>query len=317
VDDADRVVRFLSRRGAELKADDLRRWWTAPATELAEDTRIAEASGGELVGYGIVHPHDREYARIDLNAWVDPVGGGRPAATGLLAALVLRADRLAGRAPAGTPVVLRGRIEVPEGGESLLEEHGLAATGGAFRVTIAFIDPPPEPAWPEGLVLSPFRPGVDERAVYDVFAESFADNPGFETEPFEEWVETIRDPGFDPNLCLVVRAGEEVAAFSLSKLQRADPAVGWILSLGVGHRWRRRGLGLTLTRQTFLELYRRGARQVSGAVDFGLESTSLQMDFRLGMHIAERVVTFERSLRRGRPIVRGAARAARHLRHRR
>ena len=154
VDDADRVARFLSERGAELTADDLRRWWTAPTTELAEDTRIAEAGGGELVGYGIVHPQDREYARIALDAWVDPVGGGRPAASGLLAALVLRADKLAGRAPAGTPVVLRGRIEVPEeGGESLLEEHGLAATGGAFRVTIAFIDPPPEPAWPEGLVL--------------------------------------------------------------------------------------------------------------------------------------------------------------------
>ena len=114
-----------------------------------------------------------------------------------------------------------------------------------------------------------------------------------------------------------MRAGEEVAAFSLSKLLRADPAVGWILLLGVGHRWRRRRLGVTLMRQTFVELYRRGARQVGGAVDFGLESTSLQMCSRVGMDIAERVVTFERSLRRGRPVVHGAARAARRLRKRR
>lgn len=153
---------------------------------------------------------------------------------------------------------------------------------------------PTEPASPPpDVVIRPFRRG-EERAVYDVHAESFADALDRIDIAYEEWLEDrVEHPSFDPSLWLVAEGRDELAGIALSRM-RAER--GWVGILGVRARWRRRGLGMALLQAVVAEFGRRGVRTVGLRVDAESPTGALRLYERAGMNVVAQFDTYEREL---------------------
>jgi ribosomal protein S18 acetylase RimI-like enzyme len=76
--------------------------------------------------------------------------------------------------------------------------------------------------------------------------------------------------------------------------------IGWIRSLGVRRRWRRKGLAMALLHHSFGEFYRRGKRSVGLGVDSENPTGATRLYERAGMHIAEVFDLCEKELRAGK-----------------
>jgi GNAT superfamily N-acetyltransferase len=312
--DAERVARFVNTRGADLSADFLARWWRA-AERSSGEARLVETENGALLGYGFAYPVDLARSTLTIDLRVDPTRGGDAVTGALLDGLEPGIERLADAAGRGRAVVARGRVEVIDGGsESALQSRGYRVVGGSFRVGIDFTEPPPEPGWPPGTEVRTFRPGLDDEAFHGVLAEAFEGSPAMDVDSFDVWTEQTRADDFDPTLWFLATCDGEAAAAGLAAHHRHDPSTGWIPALGVRAAWRRHRVGQAMMQHMFGDLYRRGARHVGGAVDFLLDSSALQFDLGVGMHVVEQVVVFEREVRRGRRAVAAAAQIRRRLR---
>jgi hypothetical protein len=56
-----------------------------------------------------------------------------------------------------------------------LEDRGYRFIRHHLFMLIKLSSEPPDPGWPEGIIVRPFRPG-DERAVYEADMEAFSDH---------------------------------------------------------------------------------------------------------------------------------------------
>jgi GNAT superfamily N-acetyltransferase len=93
---------------------------------------------------------------------------------------------------------------------------------------------------PDGAVIRPARPGVEDAAVWQVVEDAFNEWPGREPSSFEDWAaEVVRRPGFEPWQLLVVDHDSEVVGACFVIVAGND---SWVQQLAV--RRDRRGLGL-------------------------------------------------------------------------
>jgi ribosomal protein S18 acetylase RimI-like enzyme len=105
----------------------------------------------------------------------------------------------------------------------------------------------------------------------------------------------LDNPQFDPELWLLAEDDGEIAGISLCQRQRsADPALGWVQTLGVRPPWRRRGLATALLQHSFAELQRRGARRAGLGVDAENPTGAVRLYERAGMHVDRRNDTWEK-----------------------
>src|SRR4029079_12656768 len=110
------------------------------------------------------------------------------------------------------------------------------------------------------------------------------------------------DPEFDPTLWPIAldRLSGEVAGFSLNRYRMG---IGWIRTLGVRRRWRKRGLGEALLLHSFDEFYKRGTKTIGLGVDAQSPTGATRLYQRAGMHVAAEYVIYEKELRLGREPV--------------
>jgi mycothiol synthase len=148
---------------------------------------------------------------------------------------------------------------------------------------------PAEPVWPEGISVRAFRRGEDDRRVYEVQEETFADQ--FEAEPmsYEEWRHwSFREP-FDPGLWFLAEEGGELAGILLARSERAgDETLGWVSVLGVRRPWRRRGLGRALLLHSFHALRARGKPRAGLGVDGSNPTGAVELYEAAGMRVVRR-----------------------------
>src|SRR5262249_47053123 len=170
-------------------------------------------------------------------------------------------------APGDVALSRNWTISTKPASHRLLEEEGYTASLVEARMEIELDEEPQAPAWPEGVQLRTFIPGLDERAVHRLIQQSFHDSGTRGDVPLEEWGDQlIHRNDFDPTLVFLVLAGEEVVAAALCYNY---PEGGWMRQLGVLGPWRGRGLGMSLLCQSFGEFYRRGNRNAGLTVDPG------------------------------------------------
>jgi ribosomal protein S18 acetylase RimI-like enzyme len=169
-------------------------------------------------------------------------------------------------------------------------------------------EPPPQPKWPETILLRTFQDYPELRAVYRAVDEAFQDHWGYVKRSEEESLERIRhrienDPDHDPSLWFLAMDGDEIAGISLCHPKTGDDSnMGWVNSLGVRRPWRRQGLALALLHHSFGELYRRGKRQVGLGVDAGSLTGATRLYEKAGMYVARQLVTYEKELRPGKEL---------------
>ena len=300
VEDAPAIAALFSRLAEAggagwASADEVRSWLTQPGVDL-EDFRVFERDG-DLVAYADVYlTTGSDRAWFDLRVPPEP-----PLAD---EALAWAEGRARGH---GRPVA---RIAVEAGsllGE-IVERRGYRPIRHSFRMRIDLDEPPPEPEWPDGIVVREAAPAED-RAVYEATTEAFLDHWEFTVEPFERWLHELSTRA--GRTWFVAVAGDEIAGVCLCSENERDAGrrTGWVDELGVRPPWRRRGLGRALLLHAFHVFRARGLPAVGLGVDGESTTGAVRLYERAGMRVAGRRDTYERRLdsRRSIPNCRGGA----------
>jgi ribosomal protein S18 acetylase RimI-like enzyme len=273
-EDAEEVAQLYARAYGEarrLDADEVRSWLRNEALE-PDWLRVLEIDG-QVAGYGDIDVHEDEVG-VDLAApghwepfldWAEDVAH---------AATIPRVR-----------VYLLPNLEL----ESLLSRRGYRLWRSSYTMEGPLDDPAP-PELPSGFELRAYSPDVDEDDLRTTVNDVFRDDPFFhEVSPARFRKGYLRARGYDASLWFLAWRDGELAGFALALPERAgDTELGWIESIGVRQRWRRRGLGEALLRAAFAELYSRGLRRVGLGVDAGNETGALSLYERVGLHPVSR-----------------------------
>ncbi|TML57953.1 MAG: GNAT family N-acetyltransferase [Actinobacteria bacterium] len=283
-DDAEAVLELI---GPELHfgLDDIRNEWRS--VDLERDTWAWE-HGGRLAAFGILRSRGEE---LSVNGFVHPDFRGRGLGTAILQATEARArERDAWKLD-------NGILATDHAAAALLEASGYRDARHYFVMTIELEEPPPAPEWPAGLEPRPFE-REHARAFHAADDEAFQDESGYESEPFEEFVERrLESPRFDPKLWTAVWDGDEIAAALIADWKRFG--AGWIAGLAVRRPWRRRGLGRALLLRSFGQFYERDERRVSLSVHTENPSGATRLYERVGMRVEREEVLYQKELDAG------------------
>lgn len=299
---------------------DVRFATEADAAAVAE---LARACEEEALGAGVVNEGDiRDWWRVTVpgeNVWlirregrlaaavtlwprndfptvwgdVHPELRGHGLGTALVELTETRAREL------GASTIRSDAFARDEAAVAFLESQGYRPVRRYYEMRIELGDePPPEPQWPEGLNVSPFRDG-DGPAFHATLGESFQDEWGHSPIEYEEWRRArLEAEDFDPDVWAVVRDGDDIAAVVRCDVFRYGG--GWVGAIGVRKPWRRRGVGLALLHHMFGVFHARGERSVGLGVDAASETGAFRLYERAGMTPALGWVTNERQLTEAR-----------------
>ena len=175
---------------------------------------------------------------------------------------------------------------------ALYEACGYRFARTFHLMSVELLHAPREPRAPEGIVLDAFRES-DARAVFDTFAEAFADEWGFSSSPYEEWYER-RVANADTRFYFVARAGSEIVGALRGQTEWRGG--GFVGMLGVRRAWRGRGIGEALLRHAFKAWYDSGEQRVLLAVDSENRSGAMRLYERVGMRVELENVIYEKEL---------------------
>ena len=248
--------------------------------------RARRARGDRVVGYGVVRERG-ELARVE--GYVDPGAFGR--GIGTLIAETLEREAAAG----GARRVQNAVLEPDAAAHALLESLGYAAVRVFREMRIELDAPPPAPEWPDGLRVVPFDPERDARDFHAAQQEAFADHWEFTPRGFESWSNAhLVGERFDPALWGVVRAGDEIAAGTIST--GATYGGGFVHAVFTRRPWRRRGVGAALLADAFGRLWEAGERSIGLGVDAASDTGAFRLYERAGMTPALGWVAYEKVL---------------------
>ena len=244
---------------------ELRREWDD--LDLEHDVWLVEVDG-TLAACGMVET--RRGDPFFADGYVHPDCERRGIGSELLRVMEDRARELGGRRLqnatfAGDPCV-----------DALYERRGYAPIRHFWRMVADLADQPAV-ASPAGIEIRRYRHPEEARTVHAVLEESFEDHWNHRPREFEDWSRRVFAlPDFDPGLCWVAYERGEMVGAAVCNWKRFGDW-GWIASLGVRRRWRRRGIAEALLKSSFGEFLRRGERRVALGVDAQSETGATRL----------------------------------------
>lgn len=180
--------------------------------------------------------------------------------------------------------------------------HGFAPIRYFFRMRRDLSQAIPERPLPAGLRLTTFAqsPELDAR-LREAFNESFRDHWSFEAVSARDW-ETffIRRTTFRPDLTFIVLDGNEIAAFSLNRVDPAETprqgySAGWVGTLGTRRAWRKRGLASALLVESMRAFRAEGLEYAVLGVDAHNPTGALGLYESLGFVSYKTTVAYEKN----------------------
>ena len=263
---------------------DLEEEWSE--VDLERDARVVR-DGDRVVGYGLVRERG-EVWRVEGYIHPDALGRG----IGTLIATWLEDAAARG----GARRVQNAVLEADSAARSLLESLGYAAVRVFRELRIELEAPPPEPEWPDGLRVVRFDPERDAREFHTAHQEAFADHWDYTPRDFEWWSKVhFESERFDPTLWCVVRAGDEIAAGTISTGDTYGG--GWVHTLFTRRPWRHQGVGAALLSDSFERFWERGEHGVGLGVDTANETGAFRLYERAGMTPVLGWTVYEKELR--------------------
>jgi mycothiol synthase len=289
--------------------ESLRSFLTTPGYDIAHSTRIVFTDKGELVAGMIVADLDNPPVHPQAAGSVLPDYERRGLGTALVEWAEERCKEAIVRCPAGARVAMHCQTSPDHHATvHLFEQQGMQAIRYFYFMVIDLDSQPPEPVWPDGIVIRTYAEVPDMLAVYRATEDSFRDHwgtiTGNEEERVQRWKHRVEsDPDFDPSLWYLAYAGDEIAAINLcSPTAGVDASMGYVETLGVRRPWRRQGLAQALLYHAFNEFYRRGKPRVSLGVDASSLTGATRLYEKVGMHVALVNVVYEKELRPGKEL---------------
>jgi ribosomal protein S18 acetylase RimI-like enzyme len=267
--------------GLDLERDA---WLVELDGRIAGVAHLLERKGGRFIGDGYVHP--------DLT--------GRGVGDRMLNLIERRVLELQPEWPTdGRVAVELAHLVGDARAPALFRAHGFVRAGSFFRMVADVRDEPPEPRWPEGIVLVPLDVDRHGRALHDAELEALADEWEYVPLGYDEWHDRVFDrSGFDPSLVPVAWDGNRVVAFSRNYAKR-NGDWGFVGTLGVRPAWRRRGLGLALLHESFRRFRSTGETTVALGVDVENPTGATRLYERAGMSVLWQADVWQKELRPG------------------
>jgi GNAT superfamily N-acetyltransferase len=253
--------------------------------DLERDSLVV-VDGERVLGYGLLR---EQGGRWSGEGCVHPDALGR----GIGAMIVTALEEDAARR--GARRFHNHVLEADANARRLLESLGYEAVRVFREMRIELAAAPPAPAWPDGLRVVPFDPERDARAFHAAHQEAFADHWDHTPRPFESWSKGhIGSDRFDPTLWCVVRAGDEIAAGTISTADTYGG--GFVHALFTRRPWRKRGVGAALLADVFGRFWQRGERSIGLGVDAASATGAFRLYERAGMRPALGGVVYEKEL---------------------
>jgi mycothiol synthase len=240
--------------------------------DLEQDTRVIR-DGDRIVGYGLVRERGERW-RVEGYVHPDALGRG----IGKRLATELEEDA----ARCGARRVQNSVLEADSAACRLLESLGYDAVRVFRELRVELESPPPRPEWPDGLRVAAFDPERDPLEFHAAHQDAFADAWDYTPRDFESWSKVnLGSERFDPTLCCVVRAGDEIAAGTICTGDTYGG--GWVHVLFTRRPWRRQGVGAALLGHSFGRFWERGEHSVGLGVDAASDTGAFHLYERAGM----------------------------------
>jgi len=174
----------------------------------------------------------------------------------------------------------------------LLTSCGYRAVRQYWEMEISLPGPRQQSGTPDDVSIRSFRPGQDERTVYEVWRDSFADHWGSVERAYEDWAAgSFELPHFDPSLWFLAEASGRVVGITLGEPFGAD---GHISTVGVLSPWRRRGIGAAMLERAFAAFRERGIGRVTLGVDSENATGAASVYERVGMRVFRTYALFRK-----------------------
>ncbi|MGC9349036.1 MAG: GNAT family N-acetyltransferase [Anaerolineae bacterium] len=314
LDDADAVVELINacsiadRGHPTTDLSEIRNDWISPYCDPQTNARLVY-DGKELVGCASLWT-EPPCVTIYASVRVHPDDKGRGVGTYLARWAAARAWKAAvSVAPENARIAIHQfRPATDADSRGLLLSEGYQDVRHGYRMLIELENPPPSPRFPDGIVMRTFDRERHMRALVRAEQEIFRDHWGYVELPFEQdlaaWEQWIdNDEHHDPSIWFLAMRGEDIAGVCLCRsFMVEDPEMGYVSSLGVARRWRRRGIGLAMLHHAFGEFHRRGKKRVSLDVDADSLTGATRLYEKAGMHVQRESVTYELVLREGEDL---------------
>jgi mycothiol synthase len=193
---------------------------------------------------------------------------------------------------AGPKAVRYAVVAAEEGAGPSLEASGYTFARVFWHMERA-IDATFRPgAPPAGVVIRAYDVDIDDRLVWRLVEDSFAEHYGQDPQSWKSWQEDMLGAStWDPELVWIAEiAGEPVGVVICQDID----GIGWIGDLGVLKAARGRGVGRALLEHGFAILAARGRTLVRLNVDSDNETGAAGLYERAGMHVQRAFHCYER-----------------------
>jgi mycothiol synthase len=274
---------------------DLEQQYNDPWSNPLTDARIVRTVRGKLAGFArvFVNPKPAHENVAFLWSEIAPEARGqgleqetldwmeRRAVEGLARAAELAPDH-------DVPRVMR--VSFPERAAANIARyraHGYTHVRSFYKMERDLRAPLPDAVLPAGLQLRVYDESLDEK-LRQAYNEAFADHWGHQEVTAEEWHPFVMDVSdLSRDLTLVIMDGDQVAAFCLNRVKRAENARlgirrGWIGTLGTRRAWRKRGLATFLLAESMRRFRVEGFDTVGLGVDAENLTGALALYERIG-----------------------------------
>jgi ribosomal protein S18 acetylase RimI-like enzyme len=165
----------------------------------------------------------------------------------------------------------------------LLARAGYERSDTAWELEIALPAPVRIPAQAAQLELRDFRPGVDDRAVFEIVEAAFGVWANREPNTFEGWrALTVTRAGFEPWLLPLAWDGDELVGVAYC-IDYPDAGFTWIQQLAVHTDRQGGGIGTRLLAECFERFAVRG--RTSAGLSTDSRTGALGLYERVGMHV--------------------------------
>lgn len=310
LEDLEEIWRFLvgvSRAEAGTPGfgfDEVENWLTGFPIVIGEDVLAIRDEEGALVGLEIYHMRDPFVRPIGIGG-VHPNHVGRGLGTALVDWALDRAAAQLPKAPADARVVFVIHIAAGhEPSETLMRDKGFESTRYFIDMEIEFTGAPAAAEIPDGVTIREVEPSADIPALADALRKSFRDHYGFVETPQQRQIDQLNHwasaPSHDPALWWVAEADGEIVGFNLCEgASEGNEEIGYVATLGVLRKLRRRGLGRALLLTAFRAFHDRGKKGAALGVDADSLTGATRLYESVGMHAGARYSAWEFEIRPG------------------
>lgn len=282
--------------------------WTTPQHDLANNSIVVLDSTDRIVAYADVWAFMNPPVRPQVEFSVHPEFHASELAAPLLAWAEERARAHIALCPPDQQIALRaGSNTMNLFKQQALEAAGFNETRRFYRMRIDLAAAPVEIPLPAGYHYEPYEHPEQIVALIEQDRRSFQDHFGYHETNFDEEVAEIRHyfdtlPHFDASLFNTVYddATHTLVAATWNLMEDdADPASGYIDSVGVLREHRGKGIALAMLTRAFSKLYARGKHSIALGVDADSLTGALRLYEKVGMRPVLTSIRYEKVLREG------------------